>query len=109
MSEAIPISSIPILRLRDAEGNVREVIAIRGEPGKSAYELAVEAGFEGTLEEWFAALTFVKPIVLTVNDVKPDEGGNIKIDIPSIVTGTAEVADGSPSPYPEGTLYVVIE
>ena len=26
----------------------------QGEPGKSAYELAVEQGFEGTLEDWYA-------------------------------------------------------
>lgn len=25
-------------------------------PGKSAYQLAVEGGFEGTVEEWLAAL-----------------------------------------------------
>lgn len=28
----------------------------RGEPGKSAYDLAVIAGFEGTLEEWLVSL-----------------------------------------------------
>ena len=27
-----------------------------GEPGRSAYQLAVDAGFEGTLEEWLASL-----------------------------------------------------
>ncbi len=32
---------------------------LRGEAGKSAYELAAGAGFEGTLEEWLASLSGV--------------------------------------------------
>lgn len=30
-------------------------------PGKSAYELAVEAGFTGTLEDWLASLGVTLP------------------------------------------------
>lgn len=29
---------------------------IKGDPGKSAYELAVENGFTGTVQEWLASL-----------------------------------------------------
>lgn len=34
-------------------GRVRHVVAV---DGRSAYELAVMAGFEGTLEEWLASI-----------------------------------------------------
>ena len=30
--------------------------ALKGEPGKSAYEIAVEHGYSGTEEEWIASL-----------------------------------------------------
>lgn len=43
-----------ILRIKDADGNVTEVLALRGEPGKSG--------------------------VLTVNGVAPDENGNVNVD-----------------------------
>lgn len=38
------------------DGRVLELGNIRGEEGKSAYELAVENGYEGTLEEWLDSL-----------------------------------------------------
>ena len=54
--------------------------------------------------------------VKTVNNKSPDENGNIDLEKEikaivdaKIVAGTAAVADGDASPYPEGTLYVVIE
>ena len=69
-----------ILKIRDADGNVQEILAIKGEDGKdgtdgkdglngmdgtngkdgadgkSAYDLAKESGFSGTLDEWLASL-----------------------------------------------------
>lgn len=39
----------------DENGNV-EVIGNNGEDGKSAYQIAVENGFEGTEEEWLESL-----------------------------------------------------
>lgn len=44
-----------ILRIKDADGNVTEVLALRGEPGKSG--------------------------VLTVNGIAPDENGNVEITV----------------------------
>lgn len=35
--------------------------SIQGEPGQSAYELAVELGFEGTEAEWIASLSAGNP------------------------------------------------
>ena len=37
-------------------GGVSILVGATGADGKSAYELAVEAGFEGTLEEWLDSL-----------------------------------------------------
>lgn len=36
--------------------NAREVLEIRGEDGKSAYEIAVDHGFEGSEAEWLESL-----------------------------------------------------
>lgn len=44
---------IPVLRVRDNNGNVANIPAIRG---KSAYQIAVDNGFEGTETEWLASL-----------------------------------------------------
>lgn len=52
-----------ILRIKDADGNVTEVLALRGEKG--------EPGKNG---------------VLSVNGVTPDENGNIDITIGDTVT-----------------------
>jgi hypothetical protein len=44
-----------ILRVKDDKGNVIGIPSIQGESGKdgkSAYELAVANGFEGTEAEW---------------------------------------------------------
>ena len=43
---------IPILRLKDADGNVVPVPAIQGADGKSAYEFALEGGYTGSEEEF---------------------------------------------------------
>lgn len=51
----------PILRVKDNDGNVREIAGIRGSDGKSAYEIALENGFEGTEAEWTESLK-AKPI-----------------------------------------------
>lgn len=45
-----------VLYVRDKSGALTPVYSIQGENGRSAYELAVEKGFEGTEEEWLASL-----------------------------------------------------
>lgn len=37
-------------------GRIYNPTMLKGDPGKSAYEVAVEAGFEGTVEEWLQSL-----------------------------------------------------
>lgn len=48
--------AIPILKIKDKQGNEIPIDAIRGEPGKSAYELALDNGFVGTEDEWLKSL-----------------------------------------------------
>lgn len=43
----------------------------RGPAGKSAYDLAIDAGYEGTLEE-FLKTGFVKPKTYLYNDIEPN-------------------------------------
>ena len=47
---------MPTLFVRDKNGNFVPIPAIRGEDGKSAYEQAVEGGFQGSEEEFIALL-----------------------------------------------------
>lgn len=44
-----------VLRVRDNEGNYYDIPSIKGDKGKSAYEYAVDGGYQGTEEE-FASL-----------------------------------------------------
>lgn len=50
------MNKIPVLKIRDENGNLIPVNAIRGESGKSAYEQAQEGGYKGTEEEFVATL-----------------------------------------------------
>lgn len=47
---------MPILQIRDEDGNFIPIPAIRGDNGKSAYEQAKEGGYKGTEEEFVAIL-----------------------------------------------------
>ena len=49
---------------KNLKGGVSQVFGV---DGKSAYELAVEKGFEGTLEEWLESL-HGKDYILTEED-----------------------------------------
>lgn len=44
---------VPVLSVRDNNGNVSDIRAIRG---MSAYQIAVKNGFKGTEKEWLASL-----------------------------------------------------
>lgn len=50
------MNKIPVLKIRDASGNIIPINAIRGVRGKSAYEQAVDGGYKGTEEEFIAML-----------------------------------------------------
>lgn len=47
---------MPILHIRDKDGNFIPIDAIRGDRGKSAYEQAKEGGYQGTEEEFVQIL-----------------------------------------------------
>lgn len=47
---------MPILQIRDEDGNFIPIPAIKGDKGKSAYEQAKEGGYKGTEEEFIAIL-----------------------------------------------------
>lgn len=47
---------MPILQIRDENGNFIPIPAIKGTDGKSAYEQAVEGGYKGTEAEFIAML-----------------------------------------------------
>lgn len=52
-----------VLKIRDGNGNLVPIPAIRGERGKSAYEQAKEGGYQGTEEEFIAILNgFINPV-----------------------------------------------
>ena len=42
-----------ILRIRDANGKIIEIPALKGNNGKSAYEIAVDKGYKGTEDEYY--------------------------------------------------------
>jgi hypothetical protein len=44
---------IPVLKVRDKNGNEVKIHAIRG---RSAYQIAVDNGFKGTEKEWLKTL-----------------------------------------------------
>lgn len=44
---------IPVLRVRDNNGRINEIHAIRG---RSAYQIALDNGFVGTEQEWLKTL-----------------------------------------------------
>lgn len=82
-----------ILRVRDNDGNITDIPAIKGgkgdkgDPGKSAYETARTAGYTGTEAELAVKLN----------------------SIPVIIYGTEPITAGSASSEPEGALHFVIE
>lgn len=50
------MNRIPVLKIRDENGNFIPINAIRGDNGKSAYEQAKDGGYRGTEEEFIALL-----------------------------------------------------
>lgn len=50
------MNKIPVLKIRDGNGNFIPINAIRGDKGKSAYEQARDGGYTGTEEEFIALL-----------------------------------------------------
>lgn len=60
-------------------------------PGKSAYEIAVENGFEGTEAEWLASLEKTVPTTVTSSETSY----SVNADGKTVVTVTLHMSDGS--------------
>ena len=63
------------------------LVALRGERGLSAYELAVQDGFKGTLQEWLASLVPVVPTPAPApagDVVSPEEFNKLKDTVRSL-------------------------
>ena len=45
-----------LMKVRDKDGNIKPILAIKGEQGDSAYQIAQADGFDGTEEEWLDSL-----------------------------------------------------
>ena len=56
---------MPILKVRDNNGNVSEIKALVGRQGDSAYEIAKQNGFTGTKQEWLESWKAKAPILGT--------------------------------------------
>lgn len=56
---------MPILKVRDNNGNVSEIKALVGRQGDSAYEIAKQNGFTGTKQEWLESLKAKAPVLGT--------------------------------------------
>ena len=96
-----------VLKIRDKDGNFVGIGALRGDRGKSAYEQAVEAGFEGTEEQFNLAVSSIpnfeqhlatsgNPHETTAEDVGalPIEGGRITGEGVVLGDGTGKIASG---------------
>ena len=59
---------MPVLMIRDENGNFVPIPALKGADGKSAYEQAKDGGFQGTEEEFIAILGGLLNPVSTIGD-----------------------------------------
>ena len=63
-----------IITLALAKRYVQETLegqgALKGNDGKSAYDIAVEQGFEGTIDEWLASFGDKTGLQNQINNVK---------------------------------------
>lgn len=67
-----------ILQVRDKDGNFVPIHAIRGNDGKSAYDLAKEGGYAGTEQEFIALLNMLPQIMVNVTALDENEDINEK-------------------------------
>jgi hypothetical protein len=61
-----------ILKIRDNNGNVTEIPAIKGSDGKSAYKYAQDGGYTGTEKEFEEKLAKT-PVIKTTTEITPME------------------------------------
>lgn len=69
--------ALPLVRLKNEDGSAVDVIGIRGQ---SAYEVAVNNGFEGTEQEWLDSLQGPPGVCIDKSgffSLEGDEDGNL--------------------------------
>jgi len=74
-----------ILKVRDENGNFIDIPAIKGDDGKSAYELAVEGGYKGSEEDFIATLN------ASLSEVTAEQIGAVKTDGSNVMTGNLQI------------------
>lgn len=74
---------MPILRIRDENGNFIPINSIKGEDGKSAYEQAKEGGYGGTEEEF---ITFLNGLLNPIEVVSEEPSHYTDYNNPHKVT-----------------------
>lgn len=90
------------MRVRDKDGNIKPILAIKGEDGKTAYEYALEGGYTGNEEEFIAKMAQEKlpnPKSLTFSGAASDRydgSSEVNIYIPEIVQPNFNAAAGQP-------------
>ena len=85
-----------ILRLRDKYGNFFDIPIITGKDGKSAYELAVEGGYQGTEEEFIAFLNGLTGAALSTASLMEEEANDHYENFNNPHNVTAEQAGALP-------------
>lgn len=76
---------MPILQIRDEDGNFVPINALRGDVGKSAYEQAKEGGYMGTEEEFITLLNSLTDRV-QIKTGTYEGTGNYGEDYPNMLT-----------------------
>ena len=73
-------TEFPMQNQESFDVDMKSFVYLKGDPGKSAYEIAVENGFEGTEEEWLESLK--GDVTLTeedLNDIAEDVKKSIEV------------------------------
>lgn len=84
------------------EDILRGSLAFKGERGYSAYEVAVQNGFEGTVDEWLALLAVNEKYANLLGDVKTELDAKIQ----GLVSGTPLVASSTSGMTDKTHVYV---
>ena len=58
-----------ILKVKDQEGNIIDIPAIRGEDGKTAYESAQEGGYTDTETNFYADLAAIQGLANALSEI----------------------------------------
>jgi hypothetical protein len=78
-----------ILKIRDKDGKIIEVPALKGDTGESAYEIDKKHGYTGTEQEWIDGMTakrhpthYASPITWYIDGVNGDDSNDGTDDSP---------------------------